>query len=495
MRVFVLIGFMFLFGLELQAQNNNPMRIEVDSRTYEDVYGLPLDNGNFLILKSENRHSNNGVNWVLDLYDSSFKKKNSKKLLLPRGFTPVKYRINGDSILWLAYSEEGGAKGSFMLYRFNLHSGLMWSKYVKGSRKSVFSGFEIIGNRIIIFGEKIEDIADQLIESKMPFGIEFIYPTLSKYGEVITSLSLDNNEKAVLIVEVDKGNNSGLYYFEYTTAKDEVDIYALETGSPVNIIDGSLVISDDGSLLLLGTFNYNVGRETSSDKVVANGTFIGKVVNKDFQFFKTNEFLEYRNIFATLTANEQKQLKQKHKQGKEVSLGFKMLTHKKVLKQRGLYVVSAETYYPEYHYESSFDSRGYMYQNQVFDGYRTTNCIVSAYNETGDMVWDNYMHSSEILEFNLQESVLVFAEADSNIVMAYYHDGNVYSKTVSGNDIVFKKSEDKIETVLGNSILSERYGRIQHWYDSYFVLSGYQVLYGTNGEKKKVFFFNLISFE
>jgi len=41
-----------------------------------------------------------------------------------------------------------------------------------------------------------------------------------------------------------------------------------------------------------------------------------------------------------------------------------------------------ETYYPEYHYENNFDSRGYMYQQQVFDGYRTTNCVISVLRST-----------------------------------------------------------------------------------------------------------------
>jgi len=160
-----------------------------------------------------------------------------------------------------------------------------------------------------------------------------------------------------------------------------------------------------------------------------------------------------------------------------------------------LYVMAAETYYPEYHYENNFDSRGYMYQQQVFDGYRTTNCVISAYNDDGEMVWDNYMHSGEIIELSLQENILVFTDGDSNVVMAYYHDGAVYSKTVSGNNIVYKKSEDKIETVLNETIISEQYGRIEHWYGEYFLLSGHQTIFGLNGKKRKVYFFNLISFE
>ena len=68
-------------------------------------------------------------------------------------------------------------------------------------------------------------------------------------------------------------------------------------------------------------------------------------------------------------------------------------------------------------------------------------------------------------------------------------------KTVSGNDIVFKKSEDKINTANDDKIVTERYGRLQRWYDNYFIVSGYQILYEKGSSKRRVYFFNLINFD
>jgi hypothetical protein len=79
--------------------------------------------------------------------------------------------------------------------------------------------------------------------------------------------------------------------------------------------------------------------------------------------------------------------------------------------------------------------------------------------------------------------------------MAYYSDGAIKSKVVKGNDVVLKKSEDKMETTKNENVITEDLGHIEHWYDSYFILSGYQVVIGRSGKKRKVFFFNLISFE
>ena len=495
MRGFLFYIFIGLFGLNILAQNNNPMRIEVSSHDFEEVYGLPLDNELFIIVKHHNRNSSKGEDWVLEVYNSSLEKKNNTSLFLPRYFVPVEYRLQGDSVIYMCFAEPSGKRGSFMLYRYNFDTGLIWSKYVKGSRKSVFINFEVEGDKIIILGENINDILPQFAESKMPYGIKIVSPVLPKYSEVIASISSDDNNEAVVIVEIDRGNQKGLYYYQFDNNKEEIIKSKLNKSSDVNIVDGSLVESDDGSLLLMGTFNYNEGKDVSRERAVANGTFIGKLENASFSFFKTNKYIDYKNIYGTLSAQQQKQLRQRANKGKEISVAFKMLTHKKAFKQAGLYVMAAETYYPEYHYENNFDSRGYMYQQQVFDGYRTTNCVVSAYNADGNMVWDNYMHSSEIIELSLQENILVFTDEDSNIVMAYYYDGSVYSKTVNGNDIVYKKAEDKIETILNETIISEQYGRIEHWYGEYFLLSGHQTIFGLNGKKRKVYFFNLISFD
>ena len=68
-----------------------------------------------------------------------------------------------------------------------------------------------------------------------------------------------------------------------------------------------------------------------------------------------------------------------------------------------------------------------MFQQLVFDGYRTSNCLVAAFSNEGDLMWDNYMHTSNLLELSLQENVIVFGEGDTNIVMAYYYDNNIFS--------------------------------------------------------------------
>jgi hypothetical protein len=245
----------------------------------------------------------------------------------------------------------------------------------------------------------------------------------------------------------------------------------------------------------MGTYNHDFGRQPNKDQIIVDGTYFSKISKGNFDFFKINKFIDYKNIYSILTINEQKRIKNKKAKGKTVNLSFKLLMHQKCLKQGGKYIIIGETYYPEYHLENNFDSRGYMYQQQVFDGYRTSNCIIMAFDSLGNLSWDNYMNVNEIQEYSLQENILVFTDTSKSIIMAYYYNNSIISKTVNGNKIVFKKSKDKIETTINENVISEEFGHLEKWYDNYFILSGYQVVFGKNGRKRKVFFFNLINFE
>ncbi len=495
MKIFLLTLFTLALGFNVYAQKDSPLRIEIDAETNQEVFGIALESKSFVIVKHQNKSTTRGETWIMELYDSDMKKYNSSTLSMPTGFVPVDYKLNGDSVLWLCFSEPEGKKGSFKLFRYNMQTGLLWKKFAKGSRKAVIDGFEIVGNKVILLGERLFDLQNQLVDANMPYGISIIYTDIPNQSKIITSKSMSDNSQAIIIVENDDRDNKGLFIYNYTNNSSTPVISKLNALAGVNVIDGSLIENNDGSLLLMGTYNYNIGPDGIREQIAANGTYIAKLENYAFTFFKTNEFSDYKNVFATLSAKEHKQIKDKTSKGKDPKLSFKVLTHKKALRQEDLYVIALELYHPEYHYENSYDSRGYMFQQLVFDGYRTSNCLVAAFSKEGDLVWDNYMHTNNLLELSLQENVIVFDESDTNIVMAYYYNSSIFSKTVNGNDIVFKKSEDKIQIAEGEKVVTERYGRMQRWYDNYFIVSGYQILYGQGNSKRRVYFFNLISFD
>ena len=494
-KIFLVFSFLFLFNIASKAQNPNPMRIEVSEGKVDEVYSLPMANKYFIILQHFKKRSSTGEHWVLETYDGDFKKTGNKELSLPREFRLFDHKILGDSIVWLCFAEPEGDNASLMLYRLNLQTGFMIHSYIKGSRKSKLVGIEALGNNIIIIGERLSHIQEQIDEIKLPLDINIIAPAYPEYTHVLASKNYKAHQKIVVILNVYKGDEEGLYSYEYGGINAKLEKHRLATVKEINLIDGSLIESSDNELFFMGTYNSDLGRQPIKEMIVTEGIYIGKLKDGQFSFFNTNKLSDFTNVYSTLSYREQIKAKQKKSKGKAVNVNFRLLMHDKSIKQGDMFVLAAEAYYPEYHYENNFDSRGYMYQMEVFDGYRTTNCIVAAFNTEGKLLWDNYMHINDIRTYVLKENILVFSEADSSIVMAYYSDGAIKSKVVKGNDVVFKKSEDKMETTKNENVITEDLGHIEHWYDSYFILSGYQVVIGRNGKKRKVFFFNLISFE
>ena len=483
------------YGLSAFSQNNNPLRIEVESNKIDDIYSLPLESKHLIILEHLHKRAPKGEHWILEAFNKQMRKMGNKDLFLPRDFILFDHKLLGDTVIWLCFAEADGDNSSMMLYRLNLKSMFMKHIYIKGSRKARLDRIEVLNNKLFIIGDNLKDIKSQVENAKLPYGIQLITAIIPEHSQIIDSKSDEKNNRVVIIISGRKEPSKGLFFFEFTEEGNSFSKSKLNIANNVNIIDGRLIETSTKDLLFMGTYNSHYSRQSSKENIPAEGTYFGKISNKKFIFFKTNRFSEFRNVYSTLDYRTAIKAKQKQSKGKNVDLAFKLLIHEKYFKQGNNYVMIAESYYPEYHYENNFDSRGYMYQTQVFDGYKTSNCIVAAFSEMGDLLWDNYMHINNIRSYSLQENVLTFPEEDSSIVIAYYYNAHIISKSVKGNEVVFKKTEEKIETVYRENIISEELGNIQAWYGKFFIVSGHQIIIGKNSKKRKVFFFNLVSFD
>ena len=269
----------------------------------------------------------------------------------------------------------------------------------------------------------------------------------------------------------------------------------LEAGLQHNLIDGKLVYSEDAELLFIGTYNNSVDKKRRRDDQDAYGVFIGKITNNRFDFFQFYRFTAFNNIFKTLSYREQQRLKNMIAKGKSVDLSFKLLMHDKILKQNGQYILVAESYYPVYHYEPMYDARGYMYQTEVFDGYKTSSAIAAAFDSKGKLLWDNYIEVDGVKNFYLRENITVHTDDNTQVFM-YYVNEKVFSKVTQGNKVIFKREAVELPTVKnGEQVILEDYGLISHWYDSYFLVSGYQKILNRGNKSRKVYFITGVSFE
>jgi hypothetical protein len=176
------------------------------------------------------------------------------------------------------------------------------------------------------------------------------------------------------------------------------------------------------------------------------------------------------------------------------SLGFDLNMHQKVIVQDSQFVLIGEIYYPEYHLEAHYDMRGYWNYEEVFDGYYYTHGVAIAFDTDGELLWNNIMKLDDVFSFEMRENVLLYM-GDNEEVMLYYEDGKIFSKGFNGNEVVFKERSDELTTVKETeAVIVENNGLIFKWYDSFFLISGYQEVESVKG-KRKVFFFSKVAFE
>jgi hypothetical protein len=165
-------------------------------------------------------------------------------------------------------------------------------------------------------------------------------------------------------------------------------------------------------------------------------------------------------------------------------------------------ILVSETYFPEYHTETytDFDFYGRPYTNTytVFEGYRFTNILVTAYDDQGNLLWDNYMEVRNLVSPVLEPKSCLFYSGD-NIVLAYLSEGKVASKIIHEGTTVGKVEFSDID--LSNEsekLVTETRSHLYPWYGDYFIASGYQeiknISSGTN-PKRLVFYFNKLRFE
>jgi len=495
-RIIQLLVIMVFVPLLSVGQAYNPLRVEFSSKEFDQLHVIPASPNRVIAFKHFAKHNNRGDVWQATGLDESLKVVWTKDIIVPRSYQLSEYEITNDSILHLLVVKGAGESGSFLKIRLNIINGSYTSYMFKGNRKSLLVGLKMYEGELYLYGLGLENMQDQLDKYNKETQYEKIVTTkIPPEYYILSALADTAHERFVIIVKNIKSANGELRLLEFDKNGEITKMDLLNGNLTQNLIDGKLVYSEDSELLFIGTYNNSNSKKKRKDVDNAYGVFIGKITNNKFDFFQYYRFTDFNNIFKTLSYREQQRLKNMTAKGKEVDLSFKLLMHSKILKQNGEYIMVAESYYPVYHYEPMYDARGYMYQTEVFDGYKTSYAIAASFDGTGKLLWDNYIEVQGVQNYYLTETVTVYNDEDTQVFM-YYLNEKVFSKVTKGNEVVFKKEATELPTVKDSEqVLTEDFGRISHWYGSYFLVSGYQKILNRGSKSRKVFFITGISFE
>jgi hypothetical protein len=209
-----------------------------------------------------------------------------------------------------------------------------------------------------------------------------------------------------------------------------------------------------------------------------------------------DDFLSERDIIAL-----RKKAMKKNRIATEYSTDLNLLVHD-IIHQDDQFILLGESYYLQYHTESftDFDFYGRPYTNSysVFDGFRYTSAIVAAFDAGGNLLWDNSMEIRNLISQSTDQKVSMFFKGEEAI-LAYLSEGKIGYKIIREGSTVEKTDYADLELSLPEDrLVGETKSRMVHWYDNYFICSGFQEIKNlsvSGNATKMVFFCNKVQFD
>jgi hypothetical protein len=512
---FVLLLILF-FPPKLSAQDSQLLRNEIDAKTYDYLYFIPIDAKGLITIQHKIRSSDKQDEWILEHFNTNMKPFITHGFSLTSGYKLLEYFDDEDSLFYAFFGSSTGSY-RFEVIRYNYISQKISVTKKYNKQNASYDFFDVLENNQFVAGiqnPKTIDNIGQLFYSLTIVPIftgSKIYsspPTLLVFNEVGTkSMVFDlKGESEIFATQVNKKSKTyaiivrnrykhktSFHYYEFDSKGIEKSHIQLLDLAKRNLLMGKLVSQSDSSFSLIGTYNDDTKMRLDKNSL-SSGIYVSKIRGNQEIMVQFHPFSSFKNAKQALDFRLRKKLEESKRVGEAIDFGFKLLVHDEIFQVDSSYIVLAESYYPEFHHETFQNMYGSMYSEQVFDGYRFSHSIAAAFNQNGQLLWDNVFTINDIISYNIDENVVVYFDENMQVLL-YYFDGKIYSQVINGNEILFRKEETEVETVKKNeTILYENYGHIYHWYGSYFLLTGYQIIADNKDQKRKVFFFVKLKF-
>ncbi len=326
------------------------------------------------------------------------------------------------------------------------------------------------------------------------------------------NITINKKSKDIEAVVALKEKKSSEYIFnllEYSLEGEKVNTISIASASKTNFLETAKIITvNETDKMVLGTYSLMSNRYKNPDASTnTQGYYVLKISRNIQEYCKFYSFNEFKNFYNYLNFKSKNRILKKNAKNKskggETELSYQLLLHD-IFLYNGNYILASEAYYPEYHteYYTSYYN-GYPQTNSylVFDGYRYTHAIVAAFDNNGNIIWDNTMEIWDILTFNLKKRISFVVDKDNNMVVLYSYNGTLYSKQINGNITIEEKDRTPVETnYADDKVKNNSAGDIEYWYDNYFVAYGVQEIRNpeqnpTHKTTRNVFYFNKIGFE
>ena len=506
MRKVFLVFILFALVLKTEAQIETVKRLEFelkDGYSGERIFELG-QNGLIMASKKDGSAIFGPQEWKFNIYDTDLNHKIEKKISLEKGFYLDESFVGRENLHLLFKSR----KGEFILYTINGLTGNETRTVGLIPRKSFISSMSVVNDYAYFYGySKRENF---LYSVNWKSGKVRIMPIVIKgYKSKNIHIShfqlMEEVNEIFLYVNSVRGNESEMNILRLSDQGQQLGIWTIKDESEYNIIDMSTSLIGENRYIFTGTYGkrktFSFG---SMNMVSSNGLFFGEANGEKINYINYYNFTDLENFFDFLPERRQekieKRVKRKEEKGKTMNLNYRIADHPVILLDDG-YLFVGEAYYPTFRsepYTTYVNGRAVTSYRTVFDGFQYTHAIVTKYDKSGRMMWDEQFKMWPLYKPFLVHRFISVAKGNQNgIHLAFANGDEISTKSIDfDGNVLTDESYETLETAYGGDKSRWAASSLDHWYDKYFLAYGFQVIKNSGDDdvkrKRRVFFISKI---
>jgi len=493
---------------------NRPLRIEIPATSDKETYRIiPCSAAGFLLFyKSTEAAGENKVRWYFVLYDKFFQQSWIKSVPLNAGvdYTDVFHGRDTLALFFQSPEPDRSIPPDFQVLRVILGKGAFILNNGLLPLQASMAVFSVV-KQTCFTGLNINNEQAQLMILDLPTGKQNFITVGGGTQTSFVAIDVDTSDMTVSAVV--RKQLTKRFWDNYFVRMDRngtvIGETLITTLSPERQLAESRIYSISASeKLVAGSYvlsssvtdqqhQQGIAKATGYFAARFSGLAQSDVKYTNFLDLKSaDDFLSERDIIAL-----RKKAMKKNRIATEYSTDLNLLVHD-IIHRDDQFILLGESYYLQYHTESftDFDFYGRPYTNSysVFDGFRYTSAIVAAFDAGGNLLWDNSMEIRNLISQSTDQKVSMYFKGEEAI-LAYLSEGKIGYKIIREGNTVEKTDYADLELSLPEDrLVGETKSRMVHWYDNYFLCSGFQEIKNlavSGNATKPVFFCNKVQFD
>jgi len=497
-----------------QSVADKPLRIEIPAKSDNETYRIIScgKSGVLLFFRSVESVDDNRVKWYFSFYNMDLQQIWTKSVAIANKFEFKSSSIAHDTLalLFNLGSKEKGSDTNFTILRILPGN----NEFIENT--GLFPGtgipdkFELIGQKaVIVLNEK--DQPAKIMVNDLTNGISNTFQVSDNIPSTILDLVIDSANLQLIVGVMKKmtKNDSECYLEKYDLTGKMASEVLISTINGDRLIQAlQLFCSSPRETMIIGTYGMNQekgGLFRKKTVTGATGYFCSRVIDnlqKSITFFN---FLDLKNANSLMDEKEilalHKKAIRKSRDLSDFSLDLNLVLHP-LVREGDQFILFSEAYAPEYHSENftDFDFYGRPFTNSytIFDGYRYTNAIITAFDHEGNLKWDNNLEIRNLKTYDLLPRVNTYFVNDQ-VVLTYLSEGKIASKIIAGNTVVEKLDFTPIDLNLPeDKLITETRSKMALWYNNYFLCYGYDEIKNValaENNRRLVFYLSKVKFE